>query len=53
MKTETPLLTWIKPMTSEQAAKYLLTKGFVAAEYAESLERELSSIKVLENKEGE
>lgn len=27
-----PLLTWDKPLTSKQAARYLLTNGFIAVE---------------------
>jgi len=35
--TKAPILEWDKPMTSKQAGKYLLTKGFVAAEAYEAL----------------
>lgn len=35
--TYLPTLTWEKPMTSRQAASYLLTNGFVAVEYARYL----------------
>lgn len=33
-------LSWIRPMTSEQAARYHMTKGFVAAELYEGTKRQ-------------
>jgi hypothetical protein len=42
-RCESGILTWDKPMTSTQAAHYLLTNGFVAVEYARALQREVAA----------
>ena len=39
-------LTWGKPMTSDKAAKYWMTKGFVAAELYEDLQRRYEELKL-------
>ena len=39
------MLEWHKPMTSKQAAKYLLTKGFVAAELHDAVQVEAVALR--------
>ena len=41
------MLTWDRPMTSKQAEKYLLTKGFVAQELYDVVVRENELMKSL------